>query len=124
MRIYTYVNYHMCIMDPCTFFKCLADETRLKSLLLIARASEACVCDLMSALELDQPKTSRHLAQLRKCEILVDERRGKWVFYKLHPELPEWAKNVIVDAAKNNKHYFESALMKLIASQSSSINCC
>jgi len=124
MRIYTYVKYHMYTMDPCTFFKCLSDETRLKLLLLIANASEACVCDLMAALELDQPKTSRHLAQLRKCEILVDERRGKWVFYKLHPELPEWAKNVIVDTAKYNNHYFETALEKLIASQSSSINCC
>jgi ArsR family transcriptional regulator, arsenate/arsenite/antimonite-responsive transcriptional repressor len=63
-------------MDPCTFFKCLADDTRLKSVLLIAKINEACVCDLMEALELDQPKTSRHLAQLRKCGILADERRG------------------------------------------------
>lgn len=71
-------------MNPSIFFKCLADDTRLKSLLLIAKADEACVCDLMEALDLDQPKTSRHLALLRKCGILIDERRGKWVFYKLH----------------------------------------
>lgn len=111
-------------MNPCTFFKCLADDTRLRTLLLIAEAGEACVCDLMEALELDQPKTSRHLAQLRKCEILQDERRGKWVFYKLHPALPVWAKDVVLSAAKNNTSYFNLALQKLIASQSSSLNCC
>ncbi|MFT6331015.1 MAG: ArsR family transcriptional regulator [Bermanella sp.] len=111
-------------MNPCTFFKCLADDTRLKSLLLIAKTEEACVCDLMEALQLDQPKTSRHLAQLRKCGILLDERRGKWVFYKLHPELPQWAQDVIINAAEHNDDYFSAALHQLIASQSSSISCC
>jgi ArsR family transcriptional regulator len=112
------------MMNPCTFFKCLSDDTRLKSLLLIAEAGEACVCDLMEALDLDQPKTSRHLAQLRKCGILLDERRGKWVFYKLHHELPAWARDVIVNAAQNNSSYFETALQKLVASKSSSLKCC
>ncbi len=111
-------------MNPCTFFKCLADDTRLKSLLLIAKTGEACVCDLMEALQLDQPKTSRHLAQLRKCGILLDERRGKWVFYKLHPTLPEWAHNVIANAAENNDSYFGDALKKLVSSQSSTLSCC
>lgn len=89
-------------MNPRTFFKCLADDTRLKSLMLIANTGEACVCDLMSALELDQPKISRHLAQLRKFGILLDDRRGKWEFYKLHPELPTWMHDVIVNATENN----------------------
>ncbi len=111
-------------MNPCTFFKCLADETRLKSLLLIVKVGEACVCDLMEALGLDQPKTSRHLAQLRKCGVLIDERRGKWVFYKLNPDLPQWASDVIANAAEHNADYFSSALQKLIASQSSSLSCC
>jgi ArsR family transcriptional regulator, arsenate/arsenite/antimonite-responsive transcriptional repressor len=111
------------MMNPCDFFKCLADETRLKSLLLIAQANEACVCDLMAALALDQPKISRHLAQLRKCGILIDERRGKWVFYKLHPALPKWAKDVIIKSAENNSSYFKSSLQKLNASQSSATAC-
>ena len=110
-------------MNPCDFFKCLADNTRLKSLLLIAKVNEACVCDLMEALDLDQPKTSRHLAQLRKCEIVIDERRGKWVYYKLHPALPPWAKQVIEEAAEHNSDYFGSALSTLIASQASAKSC-
>ncbi len=111
-------------MNPCSFFKCLADDTRLKSLFLIAKTGEACVCDLMEVLNLDQPKTSRHLAQLRACGILIGERRGKWVFYKLHPELPQWAQQVITNVAEHNNEYFNIALRKLIALQSSSNACC
>ena len=113
----------MLSVNPCDFFKCLADETRLKSLLLIAKADEACVCDLMAALNLDQPKISRHLAQLRNCEVLINERRGKWVFYKLHPALPTWAREVITEAACNNPNYIQAALKKLTDSRVS-MNCC
>ncbi|WP_340679120.1 metalloregulator ArsR/SmtB family transcription factor [Paraglaciecola sp.] len=111
-------------MDPCKFFKCLADDTRLKSLLLISEVNEACVCNLIDALGLDQPKISRHLAELRKCGILLDERRGKWVYYKLHPALPTWAKNVISQTAKNNLDYIEHALNKLNASLTTTETCC
>lgn len=110
-------------MNPCEFFKCLADDTRLKCLLLIAEADEACVCDLMSALDLDQPKISRHLAQLRECEVLLNERRGKWVFYKLHPALPSWARDVVVEAAAHNPDYIKRALKKLTASQTAITRC-
>ncbi len=111
-------------MDPCQFFKCLADQTRLRFLLLIAQVDEACVCDLMQALQLDQPKTSRHLAQLRKCGILLDQRRGKWVYYQLHPELPKWARDVIQNSALHNPSYFKQELKLLQASQSASAQCC
>ncbi|MEL0612125.1 metalloregulator ArsR/SmtB family transcription factor [Marinomonas arenicola] len=111
-------------MNPCKFYKCLADDTRLKSILLIKQADEACVCDLMAALKLDQPKTSRHLAELRKCGILQDERRGKWVYYRLHPELPEWAKSVINETAQHNRDYYQAALDKLLSCKLSANNCC
>lgn len=102
-------------MDPLKFYKCLADDTRLKSLLMVSQLEEACVCDLVEALQLDQPKISRHLAELRKCEILQDERRGKWVFYRLHSALPAWAKNIILTTAKHNPSYFSQPLTRLKA---------
>lgn len=67
-------------IDPVTFFKCLSDATRLKCLLLLQLRKELCVCDLMSALQQSQPKVSRHLADLRACSLVLDERRGKWVY--------------------------------------------
>ncbi len=100
-------------MDPCQFYKCLSDETRLKSLLIIAELGEACVCHLMTALAIEQPKISRHLAELRKHGVVIDDRRGKWVYYQLHPDLPQWAKTVIDDTRRNNRPYFEQALTQL-----------
>lgn len=77
------------------FYKCLADELRLKTLMLIARHDELCVCDLTDALAQSQPKVSRHLAQLRKAGVLSDRRQGQWVYYRLHPAMPAWMHDVI-----------------------------
>lgn len=105
-------------MSPLTLFKCLADDTRLKSLMLIALHKELCVCDLIQALDLSQPKISRHLAELRKCGVVSDERRGKWVFYRLKDSLPDWAREIICNAAANNDIYLQNEqanLTRLVA---------
>lgn len=101
------------MLSPLTFFKCLSEETRLKSLLLISSKQELCVCDLQDALSLSQPKVSRHLAELRKCELLIDERRGKWVYYKLNPSLPNWAKATLINTVAENPDYLDDCLTKL-----------
>lgn len=100
-------------MSPLQLFKCLSDDTRLKSVLIIYQRQEACVCELMAALALDQPKVSRHLAELRKCNILSDERRGKWVYYRLHEQLPNWALAVIAQTADSNTDYCSDAMSNL-----------
>ncbi len=78
-------------MQPETFFRALADPTRLRALLLLAAEGELCVCELTHALRLSQPKISRHLAMLRDLGIVATRREGQWVLYSIHPELPEWA---------------------------------
>lgn len=100
-------------MDPCQFYKCLADDTRLTSVLLVSQVGEVCVCHLVEGLQLSQPKISRHLAELRKCNILLGERRGKWVYYQLHPDLPVWATEIICHTAKHNQAYFVDSLMRI-----------
>ena len=100
-------------MNPLIFYKCLSDDTRLKALLLITLKGELCVCDLMDALELSQPKVSRHLAELRKCGLLVDERRGKWVYYQLSDTLPEWVLTVLQETAASTPKFFKTNLSKL-----------
>lgn len=100
-------------MTPVSFYKCLADDTRLKALLLITLNKELCVCELTDALELSQPKISRHLAELRKCQILLDERRGKWVFYRIHPSLPKWAVSVLVTTAESEPSYLTESVRNL-----------
>ncbi len=82
-------------MSPENFFRALGDETRLRCVALIQQTGELCVCELMYALKLSQPKISRHLAALKAAKILQDRREGLWVFYDLHPELAAWVVKVL-----------------------------
>jgi len=100
-------------MSPVQFYKCLADQTRLSCLLLIAEQGELCVCELMHALVLSQPKISRHLAQLRTCGLLTDRRQGKWVFYRLDPTLAKWAYEVLALTLENNSSIVTDELQRL-----------
>ena len=94
-------------LDPITFFKALSDETRLRSLLLIQQEQELCVCELVAALADIQPKISRHLAQLRRDGILLDRKQGLWVYYRLNPELPQWALFCLQQTAAANAEWLE-----------------
>ncbi|BAU46986.1 transcriptional regulator [Sulfurifustis variabilis] len=89
-------------LDPLTLFTALSDETRLRLLLLLTTEQELCVCELTHALEQPQPKISRHLALLRENEIVVDRREGLWVHYRINPDLPAWAREVLGKTATHN----------------------
>ncbi|MGQ9426558.1 metalloregulator ArsR/SmtB family transcription factor [Gilvimarinus sp. F26214L] len=103
-------------METVSFFKCLADETRLACMLLILESGEACVCELVSALDLSQPKVSRHLAQLRNCGLLTDRREGQWVYYSL-ARLPDWAREILEQASRAEANKLRPRLRRLAASQ-------
>lgn len=94
-------------LNPITFFKALSDETRLRSLLLIQQEQELCVCELVAALADIQPKISRHLAQLRRDGILLDRKQGLWVYYRLNPELPQWALLCLQQTGASNSGWLE-----------------
>jgi ArsR family transcriptional regulator len=84
------------------FFPALADPTRLRCLLLLAAEGELCVCELTHALDESQPKISRHLAMLREAGIVSDRREGLWVHYRLNPDLPSWAREILTTASQAN----------------------
>lgn len=106
--------------DPLSFYKCLADATRLKTLLLLHRRGELCVCDLTTALQLSQPKVSRHLADLRRCALVGHEKRGKWVYYRLNPDLPGWMIEVLRETAANTPAFLKPCLDNLARAGTSS----
>jgi ArsR family transcriptional regulator len=115
------------MLPPPEIFKCLSDETRLRATLLIAREGELCVCELMCALNDSQPKISRHLAQLRSCGLLLDRRQGQWVYYRLNPELPDWAHAVLQVTLQANVNWLEASTARLAAMSERPINnaaCC
>src|SRR3954454_4870615 len=60
----------------------LADETRLR-LLLLLRREEMSVVEVQEILAMGQSRISSHLAQLRRSRLVEDRRVGKNILYKL-----------------------------------------
>lgn len=89
-------------LEPLALFTALADETRLRLLVLLAAEGERCVCELTHALGEPQPKISRHLAKLRELDVVVDRREGQWVHYRINPGLPAWAQEILGKTARHN----------------------
>jgi len=104
--------------DPLSFYKALTDDIRLKTLMLSYYHGELCVCELMQAMKEDsQPKVSRHLAVLKKAKVIVDRKHGQWVFYRINPALPLWAKAVIAQTTEHNIALIEHELQRLTTMQ-------
>jgi ArsR family transcriptional regulator len=70
------------LTDMETFFKALADTTRLRILGLLM-TGEVCVCHIHESLKIPQSKTSRHLAYLRHAGLVDTRRDGLWIHYRM-----------------------------------------
>lgn len=68
--------------DRARILAALSNPARLKMIVSLSQG-EKCVCEMADEVGLDMSTTSRHLAQLRQVGLLVDDRRGNMVFYKL-----------------------------------------
>lgn len=114
-------------LAPHAVFKCLGDETRALIMLMLYAEGELCVCELIWALEDNQSKVSRHLAQLRTCGLLADRRQGQWVYYRLHPELEQWALDVLKVTAQAHPSWVQDHKRRLASMTDRpvrAISCC
>ena len=67
-------------------FAALSDPGRLRLLSLIAAQPEVCACALVEPLGKSQPTVSHHLKVLADAGLVVGERRGRWVWYRVVPD--------------------------------------
>jgi ArsR family transcriptional regulator, arsenate/arsenite/antimonite-responsive transcriptional repressor len=68
--------------------KAMADPTRLTMLASLWKAdAPICICDFTAGLALTQPTISHHMAKLRAAGLVDCEKRGIWVYYRLHDKL-------------------------------------
>lgn len=96
--------------SPADFFKIMADPLRLSIILMLAEHAELCVCDFVQSTSMSQPKVSRHLAQLRDYGVLVDSKRGRWVYYRLNESMPDWMHTVISTTASHNPQLYPAPI--------------
>ncbi len=76
-------------------FQILSDETRLRALALMACCGELCVCEFVYALDMSQPKISRHLAALRDAGLVTARRDAQWMFYNINTDVADWQRAAI-----------------------------
>ncbi len=111
-------------ITPDQLCKALADETRMRIALLITREKELCVCELTCALDVSQPKISRHLALLRESNLLADRRKGQWVYYRLHPDLPNWVSKTLKILLDANHAWLDENHQRLCEMEDRPNRCC
>ncbi|WP_163130850.1 metalloregulator ArsR/SmtB family transcription factor [Agarivorans sp. Alg241-V36] len=100
-------------IEPIDVFKQFSDNTRLQILMLIEDEQRLSVNQLCTALEVSQPKVSRHLALLRECQLLSTTRQGQQVFYHLNPLLPEWVAQTLSTTRVANPSYINQPLTRI-----------
>lgn len=76
-------------------FKALSDPARLKILAYLSHQDAAkccgteegiCACDLEEVINLSQPTVSHHMKCLISANLVLGEKRGKWMFYRIDPK--------------------------------------
>ncbi|MFB7844280.1 ArsR/SmtB family transcription factor [Microbacterium sp. NPDC056052] len=71
-------------------FKGLAHPIRIRILEVLSAAPEASVSELLAATELEASHVSQHLAVLRGNRLVLSERRGSLVYYRLaYPQVAD-----------------------------------
>lgn len=63
-------------------FRAFSDRTRLR-ILHVLQDGELCVGDIVEILRVPQPRVSRHLAYLRKANLVLARKSGLWSHYSL-----------------------------------------
>lgn len=70
-------------------FKALGDPHRVIILrLMIEEKQSLCVCELVTVLGLPQYQVSRHLAVLKKLNLVKVQKIGTWAYHSFNVDLP------------------------------------
>ncbi len=80
-------------------FRAFSDRTRLR-ILHVLLGGELCVGDIVDILQVPQPRISRHLAYLRKANLVLVRKSGLWSHYRLTPAKTPFHKKLLECLAK------------------------
>ena len=70
-------------------FAALGDPVRLRLLSIVAAEGEVCSCNLEGPLGKSQPTISHHTRVLAEAGLIVGEKRGRWMWWRVVPEQVE-----------------------------------
>lgn len=77
------------IEDKVKILRAVAEKNRLRILKML-EDDTLCVCEITSVLNLAVSTVSQHLKVLKEAGIVVEDKDGKWINYKInsHPSNP------------------------------------
>ncbi|AJI75717.1 ArsR/SmtB family transcription factor [Francisella philomiragia] len=81
------------------FLKVISDKNRL-IILYVLNKNTLCVCDIQKLISLTQGALSIQLKNLVTTGLLESFKQGKWVFYKLDKNIPEYQLNILNELFK------------------------
>ena len=76
-------------------YAALGDPVRLRLLSLIAASGEVCSCDLVEPLAKSQPTVSHHTKILAEAGLITGDKRGRWVYWSVHPTRIDFVRQVL-----------------------------
>lgn len=75
-----------------SLLKALSDQNRLRVVAALLSEPELCACQIKELLNVTGATVSRHLALLIQAGIVSSRKDGKWVYYRLEKENPDFQK--------------------------------
>jgi ArsR family transcriptional regulator len=72
--------------DVAQVLAALADPVRLRLLSIVASEGEVCSCNLEAPLGKTQPTISHHTKILAEAGLIVGEKRGRWMWWRVVPD--------------------------------------
>ena len=80
--------------------KALADESRIRMLVLLKERNGLCVCEITEIIGLSQPTISSHLKKLQDAEIITYSKDGLWVKYSLDENMEKEVEQLLEAVAQ------------------------
>jgi ArsR family transcriptional regulator, arsenate/arsenite/antimonite-responsive transcriptional repressor len=80
-------------------FAALSDPVRLRLLSIVASEGEVCSCNLEGPLSKSQPTISHHTKVLADAGLIVGERRGRWMWWRVESETIERLRGSLAGSA-------------------------
>jgi ArsR family transcriptional regulator len=88
-------------------FKAVSDPNRVRILKML-ELRPLCVCEITEVLRLANSTVSKHLALLRDAELIIDEKNGRWVHYRLNNPTDESYVNELLPLLTTWLHHDET----------------
>jgi DNA-binding transcriptional ArsR family regulator len=91
---------YLTIKKASLVFRAINHKLRQEMIRLIDKRGQATVTEIFVDLRLEQSVASQHLAILRRAGIVLTEREGKFMYYKLNLDRLEMINQMVTDLLK------------------------